>query len=379
MAREPSSLGRRLGRTLRLGMVTTRASTGWATASLLGSAGGRAAARALLRSSSAHAAATLGRMKGLAMKVGQYLSFALPDLPPELAEALATLQTRSAPRPFGPIAALVEAELGRPLGQAFAARLPRRGALAGPLRGALRRPPLRRRPRGLPHPLHRARAHHRLGRGPGLRRRPVRSQPVRSAHGEVLLRFLLGNLLGAGELPADPHPGNYRFDARGERTTFLDFGCVKLLPPEVQAGLRALFRAALDGDGEAERRAAERLGVVDAGGSRAVAEALAGLYVPFRLDAAGPFPAPLSSASLRAAAGPDLAETRRSLRIPGDLPFVSRTVVGLYAVLARLGAVAPWRRIAREYACGDLPATPLGEAERRWRAARPVAERFPRP
>ena len=52
---------------------------------------------------------------------------------------------------------------------------------------------------------------------------------------------------------------------------------------------------------------------------------------------------------------------------------MNRTVVGMYAVLARLGASANWHRIAREYAFGDPPATPLGELEQRWRGARPSA------
>jgi predicted unusual protein kinase regulating ubiquinone biosynthesis (AarF/ABC1/UbiB family) len=194
---------------------------------------------------------------------------------------------------------------------------------------------------------------------------------VRSAHGEILFRFLLGNVLGEGELPADPHPGNYRFDARGERTVFLDFGCVKVIPPGVQGGLRQLFRAGLDGDPAGERQAAEHLGLVArAGGAGPVAGAVGRLCVPYRRDATEPFAAPFTSSSLHAAAGAGLSQVRRELRIPGELPFLNRTVVGMYAVLARLGASANWHRIAREYACGDPPATPLGELEQRWRAAR---------
>jgi len=447
VARDRPSLGLRLGRTLRLGAETARASTGWAAAALLSGAGGRAAARSLLRSSSAHVAATLGRMKGLAMKVGQYLSFALPDLPPELAEALAVLQTRSAPRPFEEIALLVEAELGRPLARAFEefepvpvasasigqvhrARLEGGEAVAvkvqypdvaGALRADLANVPMlvrlvrlavpgveaeavaeEIRDRILEELDYRAEARRQAAFAARFAGHPFVAIPavvashstgrvltsawaegrdfaaalrdpgeVRSGHGEILFRFLMGNLLGEGEILADPHPGNYRFDALGERTAFLDFGCVKILPPGVRAGLRELFRAGLEADGPAERRAAVRLGVVGGAGSRAVVDALVGLYLPYRRDAALPFPAPLSGAALRAAAGPGIAEVRRALRVPGDLPFVNRTVIGLYAVLSRLRASARWHRIAREYAFGDPPATPLGELERRWRGAPP--------
>jgi len=441
VARDRPSLGLRLGRTLRLGAETARASTGWAAAALLRGAGGGAAARSLLRSSSGRVAATLGQMKGLAMKVGQYLSFALPDLPSELAEALAALQTRSAPRPFGQIAEMVEAELGRPLTQAFSAfepapvaaasigqvhraHLPGGAAVAvkvqypdvaGAVRADLANVPMLVRllrlalpgveaeavaaevrarileeldyraeaawqtafaRRWAGHPfvaIPEVVATHSTGRvlttawaeGRDFAAAQRDPEPIRSGHGEILFRFLLGNLLGAGELLADPHPGNYRFDARGARTAFLDFGCVKALPPDLRAGIRELFRAALGGDGPAQRRAAERLGVLRGdGGSRAVVDGLVGLYLPYRRDAAEPFPAPLAGA-------PGIAEVRRALRVPGDLPFVNRTVIGLYAVLARLGAVAPWHRIAREYAFGDPPATPLGELEQRWRGAPP--------
>lgn len=51
--------------------------------------------------------------------MGQYLSFALPDLSPELRDALAVLQTSSPPRPFEAIAAVIESELGRPVDSAF--------------------------------------------------------------------------------------------------------------------------------------------------------------------------------------------------------------------------------------------------------------------
>ncbi len=450
MSGDRPSLRGRLGRALRLGATTARASTEWAAAALLDGAGGGSAARSLLLSSSARVAAGLGQMKGLAMKVGQYLSFALPDLPPELAEALAVLQTQSAHRPFAQIAEVVEAELGRPLGEAFASfeRAPVAAASIGQVHRAtlpdgtqvavkVQYPDVAASIRadlanasalvravrlavpgldaeGVAGELrariseeldYRAEARWQAAFAARFAGHPFVAIPavvpthsaarvltttwaegrdfaealrdpagVRSAHGEILFRFLLGNLLGRGELPADPHPGNYRFDARGERTVFLDFGCVKVILPEVQGGLRRLFQAALDGDPAGERQAAERLGLVArAGGAGKVAGTLGRLYVPYRRDAAEPIPAPLSSSSLRAAAGAGLSQARRELRIPGELPFVNRTVVGMYAVLARLGASANWHRIAREYAFGDPPATPLGELEQRWRAARPFA------
>ena len=50
-----------------------------------------------------------------------------------------------------------------------------------------------------------------------------------------------------GYLYADPHPGNYRFLPDG-RVAFLDFGCVKIMPKELIAGMKRYMRAAMDQD-----------------------------------------------------------------------------------------------------------------------------------
>ena len=285
------SLRRRIGRALRLGATSARASTEWAAASLLGAVGRTAGAESLLRSSSARVAARLGRMKGLAMKVGQYLSFALPDLSPEIRDALAVLQTFSPPRPYPAVAAVIEAELGRPvdaafrefertpvaaasIGQVHRARLPdgtpvavkvQYPDVAEAVRADLANASLLARTvrlllpgldaeavagevreRILEELDYRAEARwqvafarrfaghpfvvippvigsHSAGRVlttgfaegrdfPEALRDP---EPIRSRHGEILFRFLLGCVLRDGTFVADPHPGNYRFDAEG--------------------------------------------------------------------------------------------------------------------------------------------------------------------
>jgi predicted unusual protein kinase regulating ubiquinone biosynthesis (AarF/ABC1/UbiB family) len=448
MAQPPSSpLRHRLGRALRLGATSARAGAGWAGAALLERAGRRAGASARARASAAQVAAALGDMKGLAMKVGQYLSFALPDLPPEWVEALAVLQTRSAPLPFEEVAAVVELELDRPLDEAFRdferapvaaasigqvhrARLPdgtpvavkvqypgvaaavradlanaavlaralrlllpglEAAEVAAELRArigeeldyrgeARRQAAFAARFAGHPFiaippvfPSHSAAAVLTTGWAPGRDFADLRRDPpeVRAGHGEILLRFLLGCALRDGTFVADPHPGNYRFDAGGARVTFLDFGCVKSLGDATRDGLRTLVRGALEGDRRVLQAGVAALGLVAPGrAGDAVLDALAHLYAPFRPGAATPFPPVLSGPVLRDAAGGALAAVRRELHVSGELPFLNRTVVGLYAVLGRLGAAAPWHRIAREYACGDAPSTPLGAAERTWLAAR---------
>jgi predicted unusual protein kinase regulating ubiquinone biosynthesis (AarF/ABC1/UbiB family) len=445
----PASLRRRLGRALRLGASSARASTGWAAASLLRGLGGDAAAEAIVRASSARVAAGLGRMKGLAMKVGQYLSFALPDLPPEVRDALAVLQTSSPARPFEAVAAVIEAELGIPVDQAFRGfeRTPLAAASIGQVHraalpdgtrvavkvqypdvaeavradlanAALLARTLRLlvpgldadgvagelRERILEELDYRAEARWQTSFGERFAGHPfvavppvVASHsagrvlttgladgrdfaaalrdpaPVRSRHGEILFRFLLRCVLLDGTFVADPHPGNYRFDAAGARTVFLDYGCVKALPAATRDALRELTRGALDHEPAVVRDAAQRLGLLQEGTEgTAVVSAFSHLFAPFRRDAIEPFPPVLTGPALRAATGPaaSLSAVRRDLRVPAGLPFVNRTVVGMYSVLARLGAVANWHRIAREYAFGDPPSTELGEAERAWQERR---------
>jgi predicted unusual protein kinase regulating ubiquinone biosynthesis (AarF/ABC1/UbiB family) len=436
-------LRHRLSRAVRLGASSAWAGAEWTTAAALDALGGDAAARSVLRASSARVAASLGRMKGLAMKLGQYLSFALPDLPPEVRDALAVLQTSSAPRPLAELRGVIEADLGRPLealyarfepapvaaasigqvhrawladGTAVAVKV-QYPAVAEAVRADLANAALlvrlvralvpgidaasvaaELRARLLEELDYRAEARWQAAFAARFRGHPFVEIPdvfpdrcaarvlttrwaegrdfraaledppeVRARHAELLLRFLLGNVLGEGTFVADPHPGNYRFDAAGARAAFLDYGCVKALDAPARAAVREVVRGGLLGDRAAARRGAEQLGVVAPGEGEAVVRGLSFLYVPFPRDVVEPFPAVLSGPLLRAAAGAGLAEVRRDLRVPGPLPFLNRTVIGLYAVLGRLDAVGNWHRIAREYACGDAPSTPLGEAERAWR------------
>jgi predicted unusual protein kinase regulating ubiquinone biosynthesis (AarF/ABC1/UbiB family) len=55
---------------------------------------------------------SLGELKGLAMKLGQIMSYVDDSLPPEARELLSVLQTHSPPSTFDAIAASVRAELG---------------------------------------------------------------------------------------------------------------------------------------------------------------------------------------------------------------------------------------------------------------------------
>lgn len=85
-------------------------------------------------------------------------------------------------------------------------------------------------------------------------------QEARNRAGITIWRFTFRSMLRYGMLYADPHPGNYRFLDDG-RVAFLDFGCVKELPPDLVAGMKRYMRAAMDSDWpEFDRACVEVLG-----------------------------------------------------------------------------------------------------------------------
>ncbi len=86
------------------------------------------------------------------------------------------------------------------------------------------------------------------------------TQEQRDRAGQTIWRFTFRSMMRYGVLYADPHPGNYRFLPDG-RVAFLDFGCVKILPPELVSGMKRYLRAALDSDWhEFDRACVEVLG-----------------------------------------------------------------------------------------------------------------------
>ena len=85
-------------------------------------------------------------------------------------------------------------------------------------------------------------------------------QAAKDRAGATLWRFTVRSMLKYGMLYADPHPGNYRFLPDG-RVAFLDFGCVKELPPELVSGMKRYMRASMDADWpEFDRACVEILG-----------------------------------------------------------------------------------------------------------------------
>ena len=118
-SRLPSSSAK--GRLLKLGLMTGSVGSRYVAGRIRGAvAGAEAKARNLAETHTRNAlklAATLGELKGAAMKMGQMLSAHEDLLPAEMREAIRGLQRRAPPVSFDCMRSVIEEELGAELGQ----------------------------------------------------------------------------------------------------------------------------------------------------------------------------------------------------------------------------------------------------------------------
>jgi ribosomal protein L7/L12 len=158
----------------------------------------------------------------------------------------------------------------------------------------------------------------------------------------ALFDLYVGALLVHDVCHCDPHPGNYLFLADG-RVAVLDFGCVAELPPGTAARLGRLVSAAgADDEAGVHRVLVELHAVADAQryDRRAATWLLRAFLAPLLGDRACAFDVP---------AAPPWATLQhlwraRAIAPSPELPYLLRTLVGLSAVLGRLGARDHWGR-----------------------------------
>lgn len=192
------------------------------------------------------------------------------------------------------------------------------------------------------------------------------SKEDRNAAGKTIWRFMFRALFKHGILYADPHPGNYRFLGGGS-VAFLDFGCAKVLPPELVAGMKRYTVAAQDGDWlEFDRACVDVLGYDpnDPEGWPLYTAYTKFLLTPMTTD--GDFEythhfareavAYLVRHGRKIVFRPDetLPSLPRPIHMPTDHTFVNRLQWGLSSVLAGLGAEGNWRRITDPWLRGPL-------------------------
>jgi predicted unusual protein kinase regulating ubiquinone biosynthesis (AarF/ABC1/UbiB family) len=162
---------------------------------------------------------------------------------------------------------------------------------------------------------------------------------ARSRWAETLWKFVFkGNLIG-GMFNADPHPGNYIFGDDGV-VTFLDYGCVQVIPSHQKTHAVAMHRAAMRRE-ETPFADALRLMLRSKPGSL---ERLAIDYTrqcfeplfesPYRVTR--PWAASLVANMRDMAKAARVTDDAEFFTLPPEMLFMNRLQFGFYSVLARL-------------------------------------------
>lgn len=175
------------------------------------------------------------------------------------------------------------------------------------------------------------------------------SQAARDRVGEALFELFVGALYRHHTFHADPHPGNLAITEDGHVVIY-DFGCVRQFAPATVDALAALLAAVREDDADAIEAALIAIGGTPphtTAGRAHLRTLLRGFFAP--LLVAGPHAIDPGGA-LEASA---LVRDKRALiglALPGSLLFLLRLRFGLYAVLARLGAVVDWSALESQWA-----------------------------
>ncbi len=192
------------------------------------------------------------------------------------------------------------------------------------------------------------------------------SQEERNRTSETVCRFMFRALYRHGVLYADPHPGNYRFLGHG-RVAFLDFGCVKILPPHLLAGTKRYLTAAMDERwDDFERACIEVLGYdpTDPEAFRLYIEYTKLVLAPLTTDGtyrhtherareAVTFLVRGAKRIMKPKEGDVLPSLPKPIHMPQDHTFMNRLQWGLASVLAGLGGEGNFRRIVEPWIRGE--------------------------
>jgi predicted unusual protein kinase regulating ubiquinone biosynthesis (AarF/ABC1/UbiB family) len=180
----------------------------------------------------------------------------------------------------------------------------------------------------------------------------------RDRSGLAIWRFMFKALLRHAYLYADPHPGNYRFLDDG-RVAFLDFGCVKALPPELLHGIKRYMRATLDEDWEEfDRACIEVLDYDPEDPSWDVYRSYAlELLGPIRVEEFVCTQEKARNAVTYIARGikglafknGELPSIPHVPHMPKEFTFLNRLQWGLASVMGKIGTVAPFRRVTEPW------------------------------
>ncbi len=183
---------------------------------------------------------------------------------------------------------------------------------------------------------------------------------------EVVYRFVFGTINRFHMFNGDPHPGNYLFHDDGT-VSFLDFGCVKHFAPEHIEQLRAMIRAEIDADADAMREHLVGFGFLRPD-DPTPSDRLLEWFLQWDRPVIEPefeYTAEFAEAAARANFDPtsEWYDVGKRFNLPKDFVFLTRINLGLYSILAGLGAKNRWRDIAAEWWEDAEPATDLGRLD----------------
>ncbi len=171
-------------------------------------------------------------------------------------------------------------------------------------------------------------------------------QAAKDRAGEIIFRTCFQSIFEHAIYNADPHPGNYLMHEDGD-VTFLDFGCIREFDPQMIQDWKATAIAVTEGDERGFKDGFVAMGMVPD---------------PDRFDWDHQWRVmqyiyrPYTESTFRFT--PDYVEQSYDLLIfdnpnrnrsgmPAQWLFLNRLQWGLNAILAQLGATAPWGEIWR--------------------------------
>ena len=185
-------------------------------------------------------------------------------------------------------------------------------------------------------------------------------QRDRAALSSSLVELFFKGVFEWGVIHADPHPGNYRFlKVNGHPTVgLLDFGCVKVIPPHLQAGIRGLMTDVCSGIANEDMI---RSYFAQLGFDPAVLNKLAPKLPAVAAILATPFNHPgkfdVASWRLKEHLGQILGDDRMTFRAAGspEMIFILRAFQGLLHYLKILNAPVDWVEATASIRAGDAP------------------------
>ncbi len=175
-------------------------------------------------------------------------------------------------------------------------------------------------------------------------------QETRNNIARMLFWTWWGPMNTYGVIHGDPHLGNYQLTGGGTGVNLLDFGCIRIFPPDFVGGVVDLYKGLLHDDFDAAMAAYERWGF--AGLTRELGEVLnvwaRFIYGPIlddRVRTVADGVTPGEYGRKEAFEVRRLLKEKGGVKIPREFVFMDRAAIGLGAAYLRLRAEINFHRI----------------------------------